>query len=313
MRLMVFGVQQMNPGIGAMKAADLLLKRDKLIALLGIAGDGDAGNRGLDAPLRFDGGCDDGIVTEDLLNLVRIGRFAPNADACGQVMGKAGAAKTEGIGRLRHQGRDRNPVDVGFRKPKHEAKAAERLFDSEELKVVAVDCGKLVGSSLQAEREDIDLRSLDVLREVRIGAFDGHAGFSSGHDSGGLLDPVEDTVVDLLRDIIDGDRSTGIAETAAAMVAGSRRKQGAVGSEDVEAHKPELFDFACRAVGVDAVAECDAQRLRPDACEVMVLQADPSKAKTLLGWEAEMPLEEGLRQTADWLVRHRHLYRPGQY
>jgi UDP-glucose 4-epimerase len=75
----------------------------------------------------------------------------------------------------------------------------------------------------------------------------------------------------------------------------------------------ELFDLACRAVGMDAVAECDAQRLRPDASEVMVLQADPSKAKTLLGWEAEVPLEEGLRQTADWLMRHRHLYRPGQY
>jgi nucleoside-diphosphate-sugar epimerase len=75
----------------------------------------------------------------------------------------------------------------------------------------------------------------------------------------------------------------------------------------------ELFALACRAVGVDAVAECDAQRLRPGASEVMVLQADPSKAKTLLGWEAEVPLEEGLRQTADWLARHQNLYRPDRY
>jgi nucleoside-diphosphate-sugar epimerase len=66
-------------------------------------------------------------------------------------------------------------------------------------------------------------------------------------------------------------------------------------------------------LGVDAVAECDAQRIRPDASEVMVLQADPSKAKTLLGWEAEIPLEDGLRQTADWLLHHQHLYRPDRY
>lgn len=75
----------------------------------------------------------------------------------------------------------------------------------------------------------------------------------------------------------------------------------------------ELFDIACRVLGVDAVAECDTERLRPEASEVMVLQADPSKAKTMLGWEAEVSLEEGLRQTADWLVRYHHLYRPGRY
>lgn len=75
----------------------------------------------------------------------------------------------------------------------------------------------------------------------------------------------------------------------------------------------ELFDLACRAMGVDAVAECDAQRLRPDASEVMVLQADPSKARTMLGWEAEVTLEEGLRYTADWLVHHQQLYRPSRY
>jgi NAD dependent epimerase/dehydratase len=75
----------------------------------------------------------------------------------------------------------------------------------------------------------------------------------------------------------------------------------------------ELFDLARRTLGVDAVAECDAQRLRPDASEVMALQADPSKAEALLGWKAEIGLQEGLRQTADWLVRYQHLYRPGHY
>jgi len=75
----------------------------------------------------------------------------------------------------------------------------------------------------------------------------------------------------------------------------------------------ELFEIACGALGVKAKVEQEAQRFRPDASEVMVLQADPSKAKAMLGWEARTPLEEGLRQTADWLVRHQHLYRPGRY
>jgi len=42
MKLIVFGVQQMNPGIGAMEAADLFLQRDELIPFLGGAGNGDA-------------------------------------------------------------------------------------------------------------------------------------------------------------------------------------------------------------------------------------------------------------------------------
>ena len=75
----------------------------------------------------------------------------------------------------------------------------------------------------------------------------------------------------------------------------------------------ELLDIACRVLGVDAVAECDTQRLRPAASEVMVLQADPSKAKTLLDWEANVSLEDGVRQTADWLGRYQHRYRPGRY
>jgi hypothetical protein len=105
-------------------------------------------------------------------------------------------------------------VGLGFGKLEHESESAQRLFDAEESEVVSVSCGELIGSGLQAEREDRDLGAFDILQELRIGAFDGHAGFSSGDDSGGILYPVEDAVVDLLSDIIDGDRGTGIAETA---------------------------------------------------------------------------------------------------
>ena len=52
---------------------------------------------------------------------------------------------------------------------------------------------------------------------------------------------------------------------------------------------------------MDARAVEDPERLRPDASEVMVLQADPSRARERLGWEARTSLEDGLRATIDWL------------
>jgi NAD dependent epimerase/dehydratase len=70
----------------------------------------------------------------------------------------------------------------------------------------------------------------------------------------------------------------------------------------------ELFDVACRTLGVSATIEQETQRFRPDASEVMVLQADPTKANALLGWQPQVSLEDGLRRTADWLTRNQHLY-----
>ncbi|MBZ0251969.1 MAG: SDR family NAD(P)-dependent oxidoreductase, partial [Candidatus Methylomirabilis sp.] len=71
-----------------------------------------------------------------------------------------------------------------------------------------------------------------------------------------------------------------------------------------------------REVKVDAVAEMilgimgvkkpivfDPSRVRPGGSEVMRLLADPAKARTMLGWEARVPLEEGLRRTIDWIEK----------
>ncbi|MGC8960709.1 MAG: SDR family NAD(P)-dependent oxidoreductase [Chloroflexia bacterium] len=58
---------------------------------------------------------------------------------------------------------------------------------------------------------------------------------------------------------------------------------------------------------------CEKERLRPSLSEVMHLQADNAKARKLLGWEARVSLEEGLRRTIDWIGEHMALYRPGIY
>jgi NAD dependent epimerase/dehydratase len=75
----------------------------------------------------------------------------------------------------------------------------------------------------------------------------------------------------------------------------------------------ELFEVACQVLGVTATVVRDKARLRPDTSEVMVLLADPFKAKQRLGWEATVALEEGLARTARWLEKYIHLYNPNVY
>lgn len=87
-----------------MKSEDLFLKRDELISFLGVTGNGDAGNRKFEPPLRFDGCSDDGVVPEDFFDFVGIGCFTADTDAGVAVVRKFGTAKVEGIGRLANQG-----------------------------------------------------------------------------------------------------------------------------------------------------------------------------------------------------------------
>ena len=66
----------------------------------------------------------------------------------------------------------------------------------------------------------------------------------------------------------------------------------------------ELFAIASRLTGNPATAVQSADRVRPDASEVLALQSDPSLARRLLGWEATTDLETGIATTIDWLRAH---------
>ncbi len=70
----------------------------------------------------------------------------------------------------------------------------------------------------------------------------------------------------------------------------------------------ELFATACRALEVHATIVEEARRVRPDASEVLVLESDPSYARSILGWAPSVSLEDGLRRTADWFRANRHQY-----
>lgn len=66
----------------------------------------------------------------------------------------------------------------------------------------------------------------------------------------------------------------------------------------------ELFAIASRLTGNPATVVLSADRVRPDASEVLALQSDPSLARRLLGWEATTDLETGIASTIDWLRAH---------
>lgn len=65
----------------------------------------------------------------------------------------------------------------------------------------------------------------------------------------------------------------------------------------------ELFEIARGLTGSEAAPILDAARLRPDASEVLVLQADAALARETLGWEACTGLEAGVARTIEWLRR----------
>jgi NAD dependent epimerase/dehydratase len=109
----------------------------------------------------------------------------------------------------------------------------------------------------------------------------------------GRLDPRRDLTY--VADTVDGF----IRAAEAPGIDGDVIQLGTGRSESVG----ELFDLACRLLGVEARPVEDPDRLRPDASEVLVLQSDPTRAHERLGWEAVTSLEDGLRATIDWL-RH---------
>jgi NAD dependent epimerase/dehydratase len=66
----------------------------------------------------------------------------------------------------------------------------------------------------------------------------------------------------------------------------------------------EVAETALRVVGVDKPIRCVPNRERPEKSEVLALISDPSRIAKEVGWHAEVSLETGLGQTAEWLRRN---------
>ncbi len=119
----------------------------------------------------------------------------------------------------------------------------------------------------------------------------------------GRLDPRRDLT--FVSDTIEGFLCAGEAKD----VEGEVIQLGTGRTESIG----ELFDTACRVLGVSAKVVHDEVRVRPKGSEVEVLLSDPAKAKQLLGWEATVSLEEGLTRTAEWLKQNIRFYNAERY
>jgi dTDP-glucose 4,6-dehydratase len=81
----------------------------------------------------------------------------------------------------------------------------------------------------------------------------------------------------------------------------------------VEVPISEVVERVLRLLGREVPVALDEDRLRPPDSEVERLVADTSKAKSLLGWEPEIELDEGLRRTIEWLTGSLGEYKPTIY
>ena len=66
----------------------------------------------------------------------------------------------------------------------------------------------------------------------------------------------------------------------------------------------DLAELLVEVSGRDAKVVTDDSRIRPDNSEVERLLCDNTRAREWCGWEPQVPLEEGLRRTSEWVREH---------
>jgi len=75
----------------------------------------------------------------------------------------------------------------------------------------------------------------------------------------------------------------------------------------------ELAQKTVELCGSDARIETDQQRLRPEKSEVLALISDNRAAAEQIGWQPQVSLDEGLRQTIEFVRGHPELFAADKY
>ncbi|MBL0268151.1 MAG: GDP-mannose 4,6-dehydratase [Chitinophagaceae bacterium] len=75
----------------------------------------------------------------------------------------------------------------------------------------------------------------------------------------------------------------------------------------------ELVTTILQIMKVEKKIVLDEDRLRPENSEVFKLICDNTKSKNLTGWQPLYSLEEGIRETIDFISNHMDIYKPGTY
>jgi NAD dependent epimerase/dehydratase len=81
----------------------------------------------------------------------------------------------------------------------------------------------------------------------------------------------------------------------------------------VEVSIGEVAQRVLRQLDLEVPISLDEDRLRPTDSEVNRLAAEVGKAKELLGWQAKVSLDEGLRRTIQWMRDFLGFYKTSMY
>ncbi len=119
----------------------------------------------------------------------------------------------------------------------------------------------------------------------------------------GLLSPVRDYTYVL--DLVDGFIKIAEKKESVGEVVNIGSGQG-IRMQDLSEKIMKLMSKKVRII-------CDKKRLRPDKSEVMKLQCDNLKAKKLLGWVPRYSLDDGLKETIEYIEKNLVFYKPEIY
>jgi len=119
----------------------------------------------------------------------------------------------------------------------------------------------------------------------------------------GAVDPVRDLVY--VEDTVRGFLLAGRVEQAVGTVINLGTGQGiSIG---------DLARVIMGIVGREVPILQDSERVRPQASEVRLLVAKAEQARTILGWEPQVALAEGLHKVAEYIGGNMKAYRVGSY
>ena len=119
----------------------------------------------------------------------------------------------------------------------------------------------------------------------------------------GALDPTRDFV--FVEDTVRGM----VACASAADVEGDVFNLGT----GVEISVREVVETTFRLLGRELPIDSSEQRRRPVLSEVERLLADPAAARRALAWTPQIPFEDGLARTIEWMRGSLAAYKPSQY
>jgi NAD dependent epimerase/dehydratase len=108
-----------------------------------------------------------------------------------------------------------------------------------------------------------------------------------------------------------------VADTVSAFI-GAAESPGSIGQvmnfgSEKEISIGDLATKVILLVGRNVNIVCDEKRIRPERSEVNRLLADTTKARELLGWKPQFSLDDGLRNTIDWISKHLDRYKTDVY